>query len=149
MIQDRLLSNDRPPAPDSIKRIHNKVVIFGTFKPRRTGPFSSHFPTSASDLLLSTLVPKFTYNQDQCARPRPPSIRSTLLPLTTAALFSLLLAGLTLVALLAYSSPRPSPTSVHDTYAMTSDDNLSTPVISNSDSTLQLSNTPPLHLNAP
>ena len=52
--------------------------------------------------------------------------------LTTAVLLALLLAGFTLMALLAYSSPLPSPASLYNDPTMGSGDNSSAPVISNS-----------------
>ena len=64
-------------------------------------------------------------------------------PLTTVALLTLLLAGFTLMALLAYSSPLPSPATLHNNPTMNSGVIASAKVISKSVSALETQSTSP------
>lgn len=66
--------------------------------------------------------------------------------LITAALLTLLLAGFTLMGLLAYSSPLPSPATLHNDPTMSSGDNPLAPVISKSASALHTHSASPAEL---
>ena len=121
---DRLCPDEQPRGPTSIRRIHYQVIIFRTSEPRGVVTLSSHLTTSAMDLPANTLVHASSGSENQYIRPIHPPLRAPL-SLTTAALLSLLLAGFTLMALLAYTSPLPSPATLYNGHTKYSGENLS------------------------